>query len=114
MILAIQRNLIPPDITVLEMNGRIIMGNNSREVELKVAEALHDHAKKVIFDLSGVTVLDSTGVGILVVCQGKITKEGGALRIAGATGLVQDVLKMTSVDKLVRLFPTVTEAAAGF
>lgn len=114
VILTIERNQIPPDITVLEMSGRIILGNDSRNVEVKLGEILRENGKKIIFDLKGVTMLDSTGVGILVACKGKIAKEGGELRIAGATGIVQDVLRMTSVDKLVKVFPTVNEAAAGF
>jgi hypothetical protein len=36
------------------------------------------------------------------------------LRIAGATGFVEDTLKITSVDKLIQLYPTAVEAAAGF
>lgn len=114
MILTVERSQIPPDITVLGMTGRIVLGNNSRDVELKLAEILRDKAKKIIFDLKGVTMLDSTGVGILVVCQGKITKEGGELRVVGATGMVEEVLKVTSIDKLFRLFSTVTEATTGF
>lgn len=114
MILTIERKQIAPDITVLEMNGRIIMGNNSRDVELKLAQVLNEHAKKIILDLSGITMLDSTGVGILVLGQAKVRKEGGEIRIAGAKGVVEDILKMTSVDKLVRVFPTVGEAAAAF
>lgn len=114
MILSIERKQIAPDITVLEMNGRIILGNNSREVELKLAELLNDQIRKIIFDLSGVTMLDSTGVGILVVSQAKIKKQGGELRIAGATGVVGEILQMTSVDKLVSIFPTAAAAAANF
>lgn len=114
MILAIERKQIPPDITVMEMTGRIIMGNNSRDVELKLAEILRDNAKKIIFDLSGITIVDSTGIGILVLCQGKIAKEGGKLHVAGATDFVNDVFRMTSVDKLLNLYPTVAEAAADF
>jgi anti-sigma B factor antagonist len=114
VILSIQRKQISPDITVLEMTGRIIMGNNSRDVELALAEVLREQARKVIVDLQGVTMIDSTGVGILVVCHGRIAKEGGQLRIAGATGFVEEALKMTSVHKLVPLFPTVAEAVIGF
>jgi anti-sigma B factor antagonist len=114
LILTIERNQIPPDITVLELTGRLVLSNNSRDVELKLAEILGEQSKKIIFDLKGVTLIDSTGVGILVVCQGKVTQAGGELRIAGASGIVDEVLKMTSVNKLVRLFPTVSEAAAGF
>jgi len=114
VILTIERKQIPPDIDILEMNGRIILGNSSREVELKLAEILSEHAKKIIFDLSGVTILDSTGIGILVVRQGKINKARGRLHIAGASGFVEETLKITSVDKLLQLFPSVAEAAAGF
>ena len=111
MILTVERKQIPPDISVLEMNGRIILGNSSREVELKLAQLLSDQAQKIIFDLGGVTILDSTGIGILVVCQGKVTKAGGRLRIAGASGFVEETLKITGVDKLLQLFPTVAAAA---
>jgi anti-anti-sigma factor len=114
MILTIEKKQIPPDVTVLEMTGRIIMGNNSRDVELKLAEILRADAKKIIFDLAGVTIIDSTGIGIIVLCQGKIVKEGGVLHVAGATDFVKDVFRMTSVDKLIQLYPTVAEAAAGF
>ena len=115
MILSIARRQISQDIVVLEMTGKIVLGNNSRDVELKLAEILADPAnKKIIFDLGGITVLDSTGIGILVVSQGKINKAGASLRIAGATGFVEDTLKITSVDKLIQLFPTAPEAAASF
>ena len=114
MILTVERKQIVPGIEILEMNGRIILGNSSREVELKLAEVLEEQAKKIIFDLSGVTAVDSTGIGILVVCQAKIIKAGGQLRIAGASGFVEETLKTTSVDKLLQLFPSVREAAAGF
>jgi anti-sigma B factor antagonist len=114
VILTIERKQIAPDITVLEMSGRIILGNNARDVELKLAEVLSQGAKKIIFDLSGVTMLDSTGVGILVVSQAKIKKESGELRIVGATGVVGDILQMTSVDKLVHVYPTMAEATANF
>jgi anti-sigma B factor antagonist len=114
MILTIEQKQIAPDIVVLEMHGRIIVGNNARDVELKLAGILKENARKIIFDLKGITMLDSTGVGILVVSQAKIKKEGGQLRISGATGVVDDILKMTSVDKLVRVFPTLEEAATNF
>jgi anti-anti-sigma factor len=114
VILNLERKQIPPDIEVLGMSGRIVLGNNSRDVELKLAEILGENAKKIIFDISGITLVDSTGIGILVVCQGKIAKAGGKLRIAGATGFVDDTLKLTNVDKILHLFPTIADAAAGF
>jgi anti-sigma B factor antagonist len=114
MILTIERKQVPPDVTVLELTGRIVLGNDSREVELRVAEILRENGKKIVIDLKGTTMLDSTGVGILVVCQGKVAKEGGQLRVSGATGIVEDILKTTNVGKLVSLFPTLADAIDGF
>jgi anti-sigma B factor antagonist len=114
VILTIERKQIPPDIAVLQMSGRIILGNSSREVEVALAGILAEKIKKIIFDMTEITIVDSTGIGILVVCQGRINKAGGTLHICGATGFVEDTLKITNVNKLLHLFPTVGEAAAGF
>ena len=114
MILTIGRKDIEPDIAVLEMTGRIVLGNDAMNVEWKLGELLKENVKKVVFDLKGVTIVDSTGVGIIVMCHAKLKKNGGTLRIAGVDGMVWDTLRLTSVDKLIQFYPTVEEAAAGF
>jgi anti-anti-sigma factor len=111
LILAINRKHLTPEIEVLEMIGRIVLGSDGMQVEWTVAQLLKADHKKLIFDLSRVTLLDSTGVGVLVMCHAKVKKAGGVLRIAGVTGMVEDTLKLTSVDKLIGSFPTVAEAA---
>ncbi len=114
MILTIERKHIEPDIALLQMTGRIVLGSDSMRVEWNVAELLKENQKKVILDLAGVTVVDSTGVGILVMCYAKMKKAGGSLRIAGVNGMVEDTLKLTSVDKLIDCYPSVAEASRGF
>ena len=114
MILTIDRKRIEPDIAVLEMKGRIVLGNDAMTVEWELAELLKENQKKVVFDLAGVTVVDSTGVGIIVVCHAKLRKAGGELRLAGVNGMVADTLRLTSVDKLIKFYPSAEEAAAGF
>lgn len=114
MILSIERRKVEPDIAVLAMTGRITMGSDSQKIEWGLAELLKENQRKVIFDLTGVTFLDSSGIGILVMCHAKLKKGGGALRIAGAQGMVEETLNMTSVNKLVPFYPTAAEAAQGF
>jgi len=70
--------------------------------------------KKVIFDLAGVSNIDSTGIGIIVMSAAKLKKAEGELRVAGATAHVEDVLKMTNIDQIVVLHPTTAAAAASF
>jgi anti-sigma B factor antagonist len=114
MILTIHRTQLEPDIDVLEMDGRIVLGNDAKTVEWKCEELLKENRKKLIFDLAKVTVLDSTGVGIVVMCYARVKKAGGLLHIAGANGMVEQTLRMTNVDRLIDLYPTVSDAAGAF
>lgn len=63
---------------------------------------------------SGATQMDSTGIGIIAMCSGKLKKAGGELRVAGAKGVVEEVLKLTHMENIVSLHTTAAEAAAGF
>lgn len=114
MILTIERKQLDPDIAVLEMAGRICLGSASQQVEWSLSDLLKQNQKKIVFDLSGVTVLDSTGVGIIVMCHAKVKKAGGSLRIAGANGMVEETLKMTSVDKIIPFYASLAEASRNF
>ena len=111
MILSIERKELEPGIVELELSGRIVLGNDAKTVEWKVDELLKENRKRVILDLSRVTILDSTGVGIVVMCFAKVKKAGGSMRIAGASGAVEQTLRMTNVDRLISLDPTVAAAA---
>jgi len=90
------------------------MGNEAKQVEWNVSELLVAGVKRIIFDLALVDGIDSTGVGIIVMCQAKLQKAGGSLRVAGAQGIVLETLQMTHVDRLVPIFPTAKEAAQDF
>ncbi|MGA3176098.1 MAG: STAS domain-containing protein [Candidatus Acidiferrum sp.] len=114
MILEVQKKSPAPAVGVLELRGRLLMGNDSRQVEWAVVEWINAGVKSVILDLSRLDMIDSTGVGIIVMCHAKLEKAGGSLRIAGAKGIVQEILHMTHVDRIVRFFPTAEEASKNF
>jgi len=114
MILEVQKKSPAPAVGVLELRGRLLMGNDSRQVEWAVVEWINAGVKSVILDLSRLDMIDSTGVGIIVMCHAKLEKAGGSLHIAGAKGIVQEILHMTHVDRIVRFFPTAEEASKNF
>jgi len=114
MILNIENKKIEPDVVVMEMHGRITMGNDSQKIEWALAQLLKESRKKVIFDLTDVCYVDSSGVGILMMCHAKLKKAGGALYRAGAQGLVEEALAMTSLNKIVPLYLTTRQAAQDF
>jgi len=114
MPLTIETRQLEPDIVVLEMTGKITMGNDCRQVEWTTKKLVGESRKKIIFDISGVTHVDSTGIGIIVTVAGQMKKAGGELRVAGANQHVDQILRMTSVDQIVGLHPTANAAAVGF
>jgi len=92
------------------MTGSIRIGPNCQEIEQAVEEIIHRHETRAIFDLSGVTFIDSSGIGTLVRCLAKLKKLGGTLRLTGVKGMVKGVLELTQIDKVLQIYPTASEA----
>ena len=111
MSLQVTKNTVSPEIAILSLHGRLMMGEECRQLQLSVEELIKEGSKNVIVDLTHLEGIDSTGAGILVVCNGKLQKVNGSLRIAGAQGIVHETLTMIHVDRLVPFFPTAQEAS---
>ena len=99
-----------PDITVIEISGRITLGREGNQIEGAVLKALNAGAKKLVIDLSKVTYIDSTGIGIIAYCFGKIGQQGAQGSVSGATGLVLEVFRLTRLDSVINFFPDAASA----
>ena len=114
MILEVEKKSPAAGVAILELRGRLLMGNDSKQVEWAVVEGIKAGILNVILDLSGLDTIDSTGVGILVMCHAQLEKVGGSLRIAGARGIILEILRMTHVDRIMRFYSTAEEASKNF
>ena len=112
--LEVERYRVDPDVALVQIAGKVVYGPECRQIEWLTAELLEQGEKKVVFDISRVHHLDSSGVGILVMCSARMKEAGGQLRIAGAEGHVASVLKITEMNKIVALYPSRAEALEGF
>ncbi len=114
MLLQIDTKQVEPDVTVLTFSGKITLGRESQRIEMLVKDLLHQNHKKLVFDLAGVTYIDSTGLGIITFCSAEAQTSGGALRIAGASGIAEKLFQVTKLDKIISLYPTVEQACQNF
>ena len=64
----------------------------------------------LILDLSNVEYLDSSGLGVLLYLNGVAEDAGSALRVAGATRRVLEVIKLAHTDKILTLDPDVASS----
>jgi anti-anti-sigma factor len=103
-----------PGVVVMELSGRVSMGNDCIEIDQHVEEHIQRGEKHFIFDLTAVHHMDSAVIGQIVKSHSRLVKSGGKLRIAGASGMVDGVLRMTHVHKVIEIYPTVAEASKNF
>lgn len=110
----LKRKQIRPGIAVLEMRGRILMGPDCKLIDKEIDELIAANEKRVIFDVSGVSQIDSAGVGQIVKSFARLKKSGGELRLAGVTGMLDGVFKITQVHKVIVMYPTPQAALEDF
>lgn len=113
-LLQTQLERVEPDVTVVHLTGKITLGPDSQGLEALIHDLLKKDEKKVVFDLSGVSYIDSTGMGVIVSCLSKVVKAGGGLRLAGVIERVRHLFKITRLDNVVAFYPTVLAAAESF
>jgi anti-sigma B factor antagonist len=114
MILEFNKRRIEPGMTALEIRGSIHCGPECARLERQVEELIGSRDTRVIFDLAGVTHMDSAAIGSFVRCMMKLKTAGGGLRVACAQPMVDYSLKITKLDKLLPNYRSVGEAASGF
>ncbi len=91
------------DITVLDLEGRIVLGEGDEVLRNKVREVIAAGSRKVLLNLGGVSYVDSAGLGELVRCHTRLAREGGEIKLVHLTERMEDLLQIT---KLVTVFET--------
>ncbi len=114
MLLPIRQKRIEPDITVVELAGKLALGGESRRIKTLVGELARKGELRVIFDMTRVDYIDSAGIGLVALAAGKLRASGGRLVVAAPEGRVRQLLTMTPGTAMVTVCPTVMEAADVF
>lgn len=97
-------------VTVLDIEGRIVLGEESNSFREKVKSLLAAGKKKIILNLAQVSYIDSAGLGTLVATFHSARSQGATLKLTNLGAKFKEVLQVT---KLMTVFDTYdTEAAA--
>jgi anti-sigma B factor antagonist len=114
MLLQIEEKRIAPDLTVVELVGRLALGRESQRIESIVDELVRGGHLKVIVDTTGVDYIDSAGIGLLALCAGKVKEGGGRLIVVAPEGRVLSLLEMTQVNVIVTVCSSLDAATKAF
>ena len=101
------------DVIVVHCHGRIVFRDEASAFSSLVSEALQ-HEGNVILDLSGVSSIDSAGIGELAALYTQAQEKNASLKYAGANSLVRTLLDLTNLDSVLEVHPTLDSALAAF
>ncbi len=92
--------------------------SNKEKISDTLAGLLEETPRRLIIDLSGCSILDSSGVGLLSVCKDKLKERDAGIRIAIVVGPSNyPIMKLERFNPFesagIGLFKTIEEAKAG-
>src|SRR5438309_9953019 len=90
------------DITIVDLKGRITLGEGSVTLRDAVHDLLSKGKKRILLNLGDVNYIDSSGIGELVSAYTTAKKQGGELKLLNLTKKIHDLLQIT---KLYTRFP---------
>ena len=97
-------------ITLVDLSGRISLGEGSALLRKTIRDLLDDGNNKILLNLGDVNYIDSSGIGELVSGFTAVRSRGGELKLLNLTKKVHDLLQIT---KLFTVFDVYTDEATA-
>ena len=109
--LSMRRHL---DVTILDVDGRLSLGDGSSTFHDGVREVIWEGHKKLLLENSGIRYFDSSGLGELVSAFTLVQNRGGELVLAALTRNLTNTLQVTHLSSIYPIFLGVDEALKYF
>ncbi len=101
-------------VTVVEIEGRIVLGEESNAFREHIKGLLAAGKKKIVLNLANVSYIDSAGLGTLVATFHSARKDGATLKLANLGAKFKEVLQVTKLMTVFDVFDSEAAAAASF
>jgi anti-sigma B factor antagonist len=102
------------DITILDLDGKITIGEGSVALRGAIRRLLGEGKNKILLNLGGVGYIDSSGIGELVSSFTAVNKEGGQLKLLNLTQKIQDLLAITKLLTVFDVFENEGDALGSY
>ena len=102
------------DVTVLDLAGRITLGEGSVALRTTIRRLLDEGKNKILLNMGGVGYIDSSGIGELVSSFTAINKAGGQLKMLSLQKKLQDLLAITKLLTVFDVYDSESEALGSY
>jgi len=93
----------------IALDGEVDVYTSPR-LRQELTEVIDSGCVNVVVDLQNLGFIDSSGLGVLVSALRKVKEHGGTLRLVCTKEGILKIFRITGLDKVFPLFPTVDEA----
>lgn len=100
------------DVLKISLEGRLVAAC-SEEFKETMFERLKDQ-KSILFDLSKMVHIDSSGLGALVSILQRVNTNGGVIKLACLQSRPRIVFEITKIYRVFDIYETVEDALASF
>lgn len=101
------------DISILQLFDRID-ASSSKELKDIVVTKIDQSKINLLLDMSQVSFIDSSGLGMLITCLKSINKAGGQLKISNISNNVKTIFDTTRMDRVFEIFDNNEDALTSF
>lgn len=102
------------DVTVLDLTGKMTLGEGDELLKQTINNLLASGAKKIVLNLEGVPYIDSAGLGEVVRTHTTVSRQGGSLKLLNLTKRIEDLLSITKLLTVFDTYDSEAEAVKSF
>jgi len=102
------------DVKILDLKGRITLGEGDELLKDKINSLLHQGCRKLLLNLEGVPYVDSAGLGEIVRTYTTVSRQGGSLKLLNLTKRIKDLLSITKLLTVFESYDSESEAVRSF
>jgi anti-sigma B factor antagonist len=102
------------DVTVLDLSGKITIGEGSVSLRGAIRRLIEEGKKKILLNLGKVSYVDSSGIGELVSSFTTINREGGQLKLLNLSQKIQDLMTITKLHTVFDVYDDETTGLNSF
>jgi anti-sigma B factor antagonist len=101
-------------IEIIKLDGKITIGAGDQQLRDVIANSVANGKNKILLDLSGVTTIDSSGIGELVGSYTTATNRGGKLKLLHLPAKLNELLHVTQLITVFEVYENEDEAVKSF
>ena len=101
------------DVSIAAVPGETLDAGSAKDFKAAAAPLLTPGAK-VVFDLSGLRFVDSSGLGALLSCLRQLNGVGGDLKLCGTSKPVRALFELVRMHRVFELCNTREDAVRAF